>query len=157
MRRIWGYLTVTIITMFLTGGVVSLLMNIRDRKEEEKVRHIDVVPLAEEDVDPAIWGHNYPREYEAYKRTSDVERTRYGGSEAFSKLDEDSLKAISYNTNGRFFEVKTESELSSSFAEIVRLKERLVKIELDTYFLSFAIFIFVFIYFLANTRFRIFP
>jgi Ca-activated chloride channel family protein len=79
--------------------------------------------------------------------------TTYG----FSKLDEESLKAISYNTNGKFFNVKSESELSSSFAEIVNLKERLVKIELAPYFLSSTLVIFICIYFLANTRFRIFP
>ncbi|HLD77680.1 MAG TPA: ammonia-forming cytochrome c nitrite reductase subunit c552, partial [archaeon] len=47
--------------------------------------------LTEDTVDPARWGTNFPREYEGYLRTVDQERTRYGGSEAFSRLDEDQV------------------------------------------------------------------
>ena len=89
MRRVIAYFFVILITVILTGGLVALLMNIRERKLEEKVRHIDVVELTEKDTDPEIWKRNYPREYDGYKKTSDIERTRYGGSEAFSKLEED--------------------------------------------------------------------
>lgn len=89
MRRLIGYVTVIIITMLMTGGIIALLINIKDRKEESKVTHVNVVDLREEDTDPAIWGRNYPREYDGYKKTSDIERTTYGGSEAFSKIDED--------------------------------------------------------------------
>ncbi|OGW84380.1 MAG: nitrite reductase [Omnitrophica bacterium RIFCSPHIGHO2_02_FULL_46_11] len=89
MQKKIGYFLVIVITTVLTGNIVALLMNIRERKAEEKVRHIDVVQLSEKDTDPEIWKRNYPREYDGYKKTSDIERTRYGGSEAFSKLDED--------------------------------------------------------------------
>lgn len=91
MRRLMGYCAIIFITIVLTGSVMALLFNVRDRKSEEKVQHVDVVHLTEADVDPAIWGRNYPREYDGYKKTSDVERTHYGGSEAFSKLDQDPL------------------------------------------------------------------
>ena len=37
-------------------------------------------------VDPAVWGKNFPLQYDAYKRTVDQERTRYGGSEALRHL-----------------------------------------------------------------------
>ena len=89
MRRILGYVSVILITMVLTGGIVALLMNIRERKSEEKIQRIDVVQLTEKNTDPEIWRRNFPREYDGYKKTSDIERTRYGGSEAFSKLDEE--------------------------------------------------------------------
>ena len=41
-----------------------------------------LVTLTERTTDPAEWGKNFPRQYDSYKRTVDVERTRYGGSEA---------------------------------------------------------------------------
>jgi nitrite reductase (cytochrome c-552) len=72
-----------------TIGVVALLMNIRERKEEARHPAVRVVELTEATTDPAEWGKNFPREYDGYKRTVDTQRTRYGGSEAFSKLEED--------------------------------------------------------------------
>lgn len=89
MRKKIAYLLVAVLAMVLTGGITALLINIRDRKEEEKVSRINVVELTEKDTDPEIWKRNFPREYDGYKKTSDIERTRYGGSEAFSKLEED--------------------------------------------------------------------
>ena len=38
--------------------------------------------LTEEIEDPAIWGKNFPLQYDDYRRTVDQQRTRYGGSEA---------------------------------------------------------------------------
>jgi hypothetical protein len=32
--------------------------------------------------DPAVWGKVFPLHYELYKKTVDMERTKYGGSEA---------------------------------------------------------------------------
>ena len=45
--------------------------------------------LDEGTIDPAVWGQNFPRQYDSYRRTVDTERTRHGGSEAFQKLDDD--------------------------------------------------------------------
>ena len=33
-------------------------------------------------MDPAVWGKNFPLQYDDYQRTVDQVRTRYGGSEA---------------------------------------------------------------------------
>ncbi len=41
-----------------------------------------MVELTDETEDPAVWGKNFPLQYDAYLRTVDQERTRYGGSEA---------------------------------------------------------------------------
>jgi len=71
-----------------TVGVMMLLSNIRDRKTEGKEHVFRVADLTEASVDPAEWGKNYPRQYDGYKRTVDIERTKHGGSEAFQKLDD---------------------------------------------------------------------
>ncbi len=95
MRRILGYFFVIVITAALTGGLVALLMNIRERKSEEKVSHIAVVELTEKDTDPEIWRRNFPREYDGYKMTALSTHTHYGGSEGISKLETDpALKTI---------------------------------------------------------------
>jgi nitrite reductase (cytochrome c-552) len=41
-----------------------------------------VVELTDTTVDPAIWGKNFPQQYDDYRKTVDMIHTRYGGSEA---------------------------------------------------------------------------
>lgn len=79
-RRFW-ILTVLLVVA-ITMGVVSLLVNIIERKQEAKNTFFKVVELTDDTVDPAIWGKNFPIQFDMYQRTVDQVRTRYGGSEA---------------------------------------------------------------------------
>ncbi len=89
------YISLIIFVMIFTGALVALLINIRDRKEEEKKPRVDVVTLTEKDTDPEIWRKNFPREYDGYIKTAIKTHTRYGGSEGISKLESDPhLKVI---------------------------------------------------------------
>jgi len=72
-----------------TVGVMLLLQNINQRMAEAEETVFRVTEISEATVDPAEWGQNYPRQYDSYQRTVDMERTRHGGSEAFQRLDED--------------------------------------------------------------------
>jgi nitrite reductase (cytochrome c-552) len=83
------YLATIVVTAGVTYGVIALLMNIRERKEEAKEHYLPIVGLTEDTVDPAEWGKNFPREYDGYKRTAENTSRRHGGSEALSKLEED--------------------------------------------------------------------
>jgi nitrite reductase (cytochrome c-552) len=62
--------------------VTALLVTIVERKQEAREPFYRVVELTDETVDPAIWGKNFPHQYDGYTRTVDQQRTRYGGSEA---------------------------------------------------------------------------
>jgi nitrite reductase (cytochrome c-552) len=64
---------------FLAAG---LLTSIFERQQEAKNPYVRLVEVSEETTDPAPWGANWPRQYEAYRRTSEATRTRFGGSEA---------------------------------------------------------------------------
>lgn len=72
-----------------TVGVLTLWRNIMERKAEARQTVFPIVNLDETVDDPAEWGKNYPRQYDSYRRTVDIERTRHGGSDAFQKLDAD--------------------------------------------------------------------
>jgi nitrite reductase (cytochrome c-552) len=72
-------------TAVLTVGVTALLVNIFERKQEDRNPFFRVVELTDETDDPAVWGKNFPLQFDAYKRTVDMTRTRYGGSEAIPK------------------------------------------------------------------------
>jgi nitrite reductase (cytochrome c-552) len=64
------------------AAVTALLVNIFERKQEARNPFFRVVELTDETEDPAIWGKNFPLQYDGYRRTVDQVRTRYGGSEA---------------------------------------------------------------------------
>lgn len=83
------YVATVVIVAVSTALVMSLFQNIAQRKREAEQVVFSLVDLSEATVDPAMWGKNFPRQYDSYRRTVDVERTRHGGSEAFQKLDEE--------------------------------------------------------------------
>ncbi len=62
--------------------VASLLVNVFDHKQAAKKTFYSVVELNDETTDPAIWGKNFPLQYDSYRKTVDMTRTKYGGSEA---------------------------------------------------------------------------
>jgi nitrite reductase (cytochrome c-552) len=74
------------VTALITVGITALLVNIFERKQEARNPFFRVVELDDNTEDPAIWGKNFPLQYDAYKRTVDQVRTRYGGSEALRHL-----------------------------------------------------------------------
>ncbi|AMV18317.1 Cytochrome c-552 precursor [Planctomyces sp. SH-PL14] len=87
--RRWLYIATVAFFAVLTFGIVALLMNINERKQEATQHYLKLVDLTEETVDPAEWGKNFPRQYDGYRRTAENTSRRHGGSEAVSKLDED--------------------------------------------------------------------
>lgn len=84
-----AYVAVALVTAILTALIAALLLNVAERKREAKEHYVELVKLTEDTIDPAVWGKNFPRQYDAYLRTVDMTRTRHGGSEAFQKLDDD--------------------------------------------------------------------
>ncbi len=77
-----------------TFGILALLVTIVQHKQEARTTVVKVVDIAEDEPDPAVWGRNFPAEYDAYLKTMNTSELvnysrygRYGGSEAFSKLD----------------------------------------------------------------------
>lgn len=85
---LWIYALTVFIVAAGTVGVMMLRENIATRKAEGQRVAVELVQLSEDTIDPAEWGKNFPRQYDSYKRTVDIERTKHGGSEAFQKLDE---------------------------------------------------------------------
>ena len=75
-------LIVAVVAAIAAGGIAALLINIFQRKTEGRNPFYRVVEINENTDDPKIWGKNFPAEYDGYKRTVDMVRTRYGGSEA---------------------------------------------------------------------------
>lgn len=87
-RRNLLFTIVFLATAVLAGVVVGLLLNINGRKQEAQVSPLRVVDIPAGELDPAIWGQNYPVQYESFSRTQeDYGKTPYGGSTPYSKLE----------------------------------------------------------------------
>lgn len=77
-----------VIIVGLTMVVAALLVNINDKKDEESEYPLKVVEIAEDEIDPAVWGQNFPYQYDRFNMTSqNYGETKYGGSEPYSKLE----------------------------------------------------------------------
>jgi nitrite reductase (cytochrome c-552) len=85
-RRRWtgtrALVLAAVVSALVTLGVVALLVNIFEHKQEARNPFFRVVELTDDTEDPAVWGKNFPQQYDAYRRTVDQQRTRFGGSEA---------------------------------------------------------------------------
>lgn len=81
-RRFRTLILAAVVSAAAAAGAAALLVNIFERKHEGKNPFFRVVEITDETDDPAVWGKNFPLQYDQYLRTADQVRTRYGGSEA---------------------------------------------------------------------------
>ncbi|MFL6216940.1 MAG: ammonia-forming cytochrome c nitrite reductase subunit c552 [Blastocatellia bacterium] len=70
------------IAALAAAGILALLVTIFEHKQEARNPFYRVVEITDDTDDPAVWGKNFPLQYDHYLRTVDQIRTRYGGSEA---------------------------------------------------------------------------
>lgn len=69
-------------------SLAALLLNIQERKAERLEYPLQVVEVSPDELDPAVWGRNFPRQYDRFMMTQDdTISTAYGGSVPYSKLE----------------------------------------------------------------------
>ncbi len=74
--------------LIIMGLVAALLVNITTRKAEASEYPMHVVDVADDELDPAVWGQNFPRHYDSFMKTQDTTiSTPFGGSVKYSKLE----------------------------------------------------------------------
>lgn len=77
-----------VLGLVIMAGLALLLTNIQQRKAETVEYPLRVVNVDANELDPAVWGQNFPRQYDAFLRTQDTTiSTPYGGSVLYSKLE----------------------------------------------------------------------
>ena len=84
-RRLILGLAILAVAVLGAAGGAALIANIATRKQEGRNPFYRVVELTDDTQDPAIWGKNFPLQYDSYRRTVDQIRTRFGGSEAIPR------------------------------------------------------------------------
>lgn len=87
-RQLLIYAIIFVGAVVLTAGVAALLVNINQRQTEAKQSPLKIIEIPEDELDPAVWGQNFPMQYEMFQRTEEnYGATPYGGSEPYSKLE----------------------------------------------------------------------
>ncbi len=87
-RQTFIYIMVFAGAVLLTIGVTALLISINQRQNEAAQFPLRVVEIAADELDPAVWGQNFPRQYDRFMMTQEnYGATPYGGSEVYSKLE----------------------------------------------------------------------
>lgn len=69
-----------------------------------------------------------------------------------SKIDEESLKALAYETQGAFFRATNKEELQQAFKEIADRKTQNITMDISQQTLLVGALLFIFYYFLVSTR-----
>jgi len=90
------------VIFFLSAGIVVLLsmlaISIMERRWETTRPSLVLQPIATWEPDNAVWGRNYPREYETYLQTrNDFTRTKFGGAFPRDYLQEDPRQVILFS------------------------------------------------------------
>ncbi len=85
--------------VILVAAVIVLLgllaFSIVERRWEAQRPALVVTPIAEWEPNNAVWGQNYPREYESYARTRiDTTKTKFGGAFPRDYLEEDPYQVL---------------------------------------------------------------
>jgi nitrite reductase (cytochrome c-552) len=88
-RRMFGLISLAFfVGVILMAGLAALLLNIQERRIEATDFPMRIVEIPEDELDPAVWGANFPRQYSSFMRTQDdTISTPYGGSVPYSKLE----------------------------------------------------------------------
>tara|TARA_B100001971_G_scaffold84647_1_gene78060 strand:+ start:175028 stop:176356 length:1329 start_codon:yes stop_codon:yes gene_type:complete len=90
-------LFIIVLSIIVTTSCILLALNILERKTEAKFQIYQLKDIPALEDDPAVWGVNFPYQYEDYLKTVDQKRTRYGGSEAIERkaTGDDPRKTVS--------------------------------------------------------------
>ena len=67
----WWLIAAFIGGLVIMGLIAVLLVNITTRKAEGEQYPLQIVEIADDELDPAVWGKNFPRHYDSFMKTQD--------------------------------------------------------------------------------------
>ncbi|MCZ7593301.1 MAG: ammonia-forming cytochrome c nitrite reductase subunit c552 [Kiritimatiellae bacterium] len=94
-RRSGGVITYTLFIIVIaafTTALFAFMSNIAERKVEGRHRYTRVVEVDEDTTDPAVWGRNWPNQYDSYLKTALPTKTKFGGHGGSESLPEEKIE-----------------------------------------------------------------
>jgi nitrite reductase (cytochrome c-552) len=92
---LWAGLAIAVLAAFAVFLLGLLAVSIMERRWESQRPVMVLKPVSDYESDSAVWGVNYPRQYDSYLKTriSDT-KTKFGGASHRDYLDADPRKVI---------------------------------------------------------------
>ena len=88
----WLIFAATVVVVFILGLLASSII---ERRTEAEFAYVPVVKYDQSEPRSAVWGKNFPREYESYLRTGDTTfRSKYNGSATIDEMAIDPRLAV---------------------------------------------------------------
>jgi nitrite reductase (cytochrome c-552) len=87
-----AYVLIALAAGAVTAGAFLMLANIAERKVEAQHRYVRLREVTEDTTDPAVWGVNWPKQYDAYQRTALATRTRFGGHGGSESMPDEKIE-----------------------------------------------------------------
>jgi nitrite reductase (cytochrome c-552) len=111
----------------LTFAAAALLVDVAGKKHEALSYPLKVVEIGKNEIDPVVWGKNFPFEYDTFVKTEiDYGETKYGGSKQFSRLDR--YPALRRLYAGNAFAVDYNEERGHHYAAIDQANTKRVSV-----------------------------
>lgn len=86
--KVWLIAVAAVVAVAVGAGLALLLTNVVQRQAEAEQSPPEPVVISENEIDPEVWGHNFPRQYDSFMQTqTNYGRTPYGGSEPYDKRE----------------------------------------------------------------------
>jgi nitrite reductase (cytochrome c-552) len=126
-RALAIFAVVFVVAGLLTVGVTALLINIDDRQDEARQYPLLVAEINPDEIDPEVWGRNFPNQYDRFQMTRlDSGETDYGGSTPYSKLERN--PAMVRLWAGYAFSIDHNEERGHYYAQIDQAETERVKV-----------------------------
>jgi len=123
---------IAIVLAFVAGAAImaalaALLVNIHGRMDEAARFPLQVVAIPADELDPAVWGRDFPREYDSFRKTEDdTSKTDCGGSVPYDKLERNpDLKRL---WAGYAFAVDHNEDRGHHYAQIDQARTKRVQV-----------------------------
>jgi len=92
---LWAGVAIVILAAGIVGLLGLLTLSIMERRWEAQRPMLVVKPIAKGESDNAVWGANYPLEWDSYKRMSATDtKTKFGGADPRNYLEIDPYQVI---------------------------------------------------------------
>lgn len=92
VNKVWPYALIAAVSALAAGIASGIAMNVSERKAEGHEPHVRLVEVTEDTTDPAVWGKNWPRQYDGYLLTAQSTHTRFGGHGGSEALPEEKIE-----------------------------------------------------------------
>ncbi len=120
-------LVVFVAAAAVTVAAAALLVDIVGKKREALSYPLKVVEIGKNEIDPVLWGKNFPFEYDGFVKTEiDYGATKYGGSKQFDRLER--YPALRRLYAGNAFGVDYKEERGHHYAAIDQANTKRVSV-----------------------------